>query len=399
MSSRHHDTVPMWSWLFPGLAALLLATQFGGVVSADATPAQLAAAVLLFGAVFAAVHHAEVLALRLGEPFGSILLAVAVTVIEVALIVSILLSGKAGTEAVARDTVFSAVMIVLNGVVGLCLVLGASQHHEQSFQLRGASAALGVLAPLAVLALVLPDYTVRAAGPYYSPVQLVFVAILSLVLYATFVFVQTIRHRDYFLGAAVDELAPLPGEGGRPSGRVSAASAMLLLVALATVVLLAKLLSHPLEDAVAFANLPRTCVGIVIALLVTAAGGACIGARRYREPLAEQPQPGPWFGDREHRVDHPSGGRRIAAHRPPADAWPRQREQHPAPAYPFYHRLNARHRHDHRAAGRGAPSDLRPLPAALRGALTSRYLTQGGISEGKMAPINLKGLLIGMGSD
>jgi Ca2+:H+ antiporter len=149
MSSRHHDTVPLWSWLFPSLAALLLAAKFGGIVSPDAAPAQLVAAILLFGAVFAAVHHAEVVALRLGEPFGSILLAVAVTVIEVGLIVSILLSGVAGTEAVARDTVFSAVIIVLNGVVGLCLVLGASQHREQSFQLQGASAALAVLAPLA----------------------------------------------------------------------------------------------------------------------------------------------------------------------------------------------------------------------------------------------------------
>ncbi len=268
MSSRHGPTVPLWSWLFPGLAALLLATKFGGVVSADAMLVQLAAVVLLFGAVFAAVHHAEVLALRLGEPFGSILLAVAVTVIEVGLIVSILLSGSPGTEAVARDTVFSAVMIVLNGVVGLCLVLGGSQHHEQSFQLQGAAAALGVLAPLAVLALVLPDYTVHAAGPYYSPVQLVFVAVLSLVLYATFVFVQTIRHRDYFLGTTDDESTPLPGESGFPSGRASAASAALLLVALTAVVLLAKLLSHPLEDAIAFTGLPRTCVGIAIALLV-----------------------------------------------------------------------------------------------------------------------------------
>jgi Ca2+:H+ antiporter len=268
MSSRHHDTVPLWSWLFPSLAALLLAAKFGGIVSPDAAPAQLVAAILLFGAVFAAVHHAEVVALRLGEPFGSILLAVAVTVIEVGLIVSILLSGVAGTEAVARDTVFSAVMIVLNGVVGLCLVLGASQHREQSFQLQGASAALAVLAPLAVLALVLPDYTVHATGPYYSPVQLVFVAILSLVLYATFVFVQTIRHRDYFLGVAAEELVPLPDEGGRPSGRVVAASTVFLFVALAAVVLLAKLLSHPLEDAIALTGLPRTFIGIVIALLV-----------------------------------------------------------------------------------------------------------------------------------
>ena len=124
----------MWSWLFPGLAALLLATKFSGVVSSDATLAQLAAAVLLFGAVFAAVHHAEVLALRLGEPFGSILLAVAVTVIEVGLIVSIQLSGIRPARRRSPVTqILSAVMIVLNGVVGLCLVLGASQHQSRAF--------------------------------------------------------------------------------------------------------------------------------------------------------------------------------------------------------------------------------------------------------------------------
>jgi Ca2+:H+ antiporter len=118
-----------------------------------------------------------------------------------------------------------------------------------------------------VLALVLPDYTVHAAGPYYAPVQLVFVAILSLVLYATFVFVQTIRHRDYFLSTTGDE-DPVPGEEDLPSGRACAASAVLLLVALTAVVLLAKVLSHPVEDAIAITGLPRACVGIVIALLV-----------------------------------------------------------------------------------------------------------------------------------
>jgi Ca2+:H+ antiporter len=149
MSNPHHDTVPAWTWLVPALASLLLALKFVHTVSADAVLVQIPVAILLGGAVFAAVHHAEVLALRLGEPFGSILLAVAVTVIEAGLIVSIMLSGVDGGEVVARDTVFLAVMIVLNGIVGLCLVVGASHYREQSFHLHGASAALSVLGSLA----------------------------------------------------------------------------------------------------------------------------------------------------------------------------------------------------------------------------------------------------------
>ena len=129
--------------------------------------------------MFAAVHHAEVLALKLGEPFGSILLAVAVTVIEVALIVSIMFTGAEGSETVARDTVFAAEMIVLNGVVGLCLVLGGRRHFEQTFQLQGASSALAVLGTLAVLALILPNYTLAAAGPSFSATQVLFIGIAS----------------------------------------------------------------------------------------------------------------------------------------------------------------------------------------------------------------------------
>jgi len=268
MSSPHHDTVPTWTWIVPVLASLLLALKFAHVVSADAVLAQIPAAILLGGAVFAAVHHAEVLALRLGEPFGSILLAVAVTVIEVGLIVSIMLSGADGGEAVARDTVFSAVMIVLNGIVGLCLVVGASQYREQSFQLHGASAALSVLGPLAVLALVLPNYTLETPGPYYSPFQLVYVGAISLVLYASFVFVQTVRHRDYFLDIPSDGDGSPDMDPVKPSGRVTAASAVLLLVALASVVLLAKMLSYPLEHAIAAAGLPHGMVGVVIAAIV-----------------------------------------------------------------------------------------------------------------------------------
>jgi Ca2+:H+ antiporter len=268
MASHSYDATPIWGWAAPAGASLLLVLKSSGVVPSDAGLVLILAGLLLGGAVFAAVHHAEVLALRLGEPFGSILLAIAVTIIEVALIVSIMLSGSAGSDAIARDTVFSAVMIVLNGIIGLCLVLGAQRHHEQSFQLHGASAALAVLGTLATFALVLPNYTLTTLGPHYSPVQLSFVGAVSLILYCIFIFVQTIRHRDYFLDNADDETASDNSPHDKPSNKISAISAVLLIVSLVTVVLLAKVLSYPLDRAVAAAGLPQTVVGVVIAAIV-----------------------------------------------------------------------------------------------------------------------------------
>jgi Ca2+:H+ antiporter len=193
------EKMPPWAWVFPALASALLAATVIGLVDAGGTPVLLLDVVLLAGTVFAAVHHAEVVAARVGEPFGSLVLAVAVTVIEVALIVSLILSGGPEKAALARDTVFAAVMIVCNGIVGLCLLAGGARHREQRFQLHGAATALAVLATLATLALVLPNYTLGAPGPVFTGAQLVFVGVVSLTLYGVFVFVQTVRHRDYFL--------------------------------------------------------------------------------------------------------------------------------------------------------------------------------------------------------
>jgi len=268
MTSHSHDATPIWAWAAPAAASLLLVLKFSGIVPSDAWLVLILADLLLGGAVFAAVHHAEVLALRLGEPFGSILLAIAVTAIEVALIVSIMLSGSAGSDAVARDTIFSAVMIVLNGVIGLCLVLGGQRHYEQSFQLQGASAALAVLGTLATFALVLPNYTVTISGPYYSPIQLLTVGAVSLTLYCIFVFIQTIRHRDYFLDKANDDTASGDTPHNKPSNKITAISSVLLIVSLVAVVLLAKVLSYPLAQFVATAGLPQAFVGVVIAAIV-----------------------------------------------------------------------------------------------------------------------------------
>ncbi len=265
MSARH-ASIPAWSWIAPIPAVALLAVGFAGHPAAESA-AYLAAAALLLGfSIFAAVHHAEILALRLGEPFGSILLAVAVTVIEVALIVSIMLSDPNDGPAVARDTVFSAVMIVLNGVVGLCLVAGARRHFEQSFTLQGSVSALAVLGTLAVVTLILPNYTTSASGPAYSTAQLAVVGLVSLVLYGVFVFVQTIRHRDYFLHDAEAG----DGDHERPGKAVARISLGLLLLCLVVVVLLAKALSKPLSEGVDALGLPQALVGVVIAAVVLA---------------------------------------------------------------------------------------------------------------------------------
>lgn len=272
--------MPWWAWALPAGAIVLLGAKFGGLISADATAVLVLAAVLLGGCVFAAVHHAEIIALRVGEPFGSILLAIAVTIIEVALIVSLMLSGSPGAEAFARDTVYSAVMIVLNGVVGLCLVFGGARHHEQTFQVQGAASSLGVLATLATIALVLPNYTRTTAGPLYAPSQLIFVGAVSLCLYGVFLFVQTIRHRAYFLGGeeGADDEA---GHHEMPSLTSTQQSAVLLLVALVAVVLLAKSLSYPLERGIASAGLPQAFVGVVIAAMVLLPEGmAAVAAAR-----------------------------------------------------------------------------------------------------------------------
>jgi Ca2+:H+ antiporter len=259
--------MPVWAWVFPLVAVVLLASKAVGLFPA-AHPLGLAvAAALLGGCVFSAVHHAEIIALRVGEPLGSIILAIAVTIIEVALIVSLMLSASVGSDAYARDTVYSAVMIVLNGVVGLCLVLGGARHHEQSFQVHGAASSLGVLGTLATIALVLPNFTRTTVGPLYAPSQLMFVGMVSLCLYGVFLFVQTVRHRDYFLSDEPDPAADAPHHE-TPTVRATQHSAILLCIALAAVVLLAKILSYPLERGIAAVGLPPAFVGVVIAALV-----------------------------------------------------------------------------------------------------------------------------------
>ena len=259
--------MPWWAWLWPLLACILLAATFAAKFGG--TPVIAAQTVVLTATVFAAVFHAEVVAHRVGEPFGTLVLALAVTVIEVALIVSVMLGGGTGTEALARDTVFAAVMIICNGVVGICLLAGGARHHEQGFQAQGASAALAVLAALVTLTLVLPNFTTSADGPVFSTAQMVFAGIVSLVLYGTFVFVQTVRHRDYFLPDANARIAANEKvHAPPPPNAVALTSFGLLLVSLVAVVGLAKALTPAVDAAVAGFGAPKAVVGIVIAAVV-----------------------------------------------------------------------------------------------------------------------------------
>ncbi|WP_180898034.1 calcium:proton antiporter [Martelella soudanensis] len=269
------SSIPLWSLLLPIAALVWAALEMVGILHETAMLFVLPAVLLLGGSVFASVLHAEVLGARLGEPMGSIILACCVTLIEVALIISIMLSGIEGAEEVARDTVFAAVMIVLNGIIGLCLVRGGRIYHEQTFKLPAASAALAVLGTLSTLAFVLPNFAISGADRQYSWAQLLVISLCCLVLYGVFLFVQTVRHRNYFVdepeAAATDASHGedfFPEHPEKPSARMTAISAVMLPVSLLVVILLAEALSHPLDLAISSAGLPHALVGVVIAALV-----------------------------------------------------------------------------------------------------------------------------------
>lgn len=273
---RWKIALPMWTIICPivGLVILALAaTQDSGIFAAIM-------GVTLISVVLSAVHHAEVVAHRVGEPYGTLILALAITVIEVSLIISIMLTEVGQDSTLARDTVFAAIMLILSGIIGACLFVGGYKYKEQAFIKQGVSAALVTLSAISVLTLVLPNYTTSAAGPVYSNSQLIFVAIISLVLYGSFVAVQTIRHRDYFLpedGTPGDE----DTHAAPPSTATALISLLLLLVALVIVVLLSKKLSPTIESIVVNLGAPKSLVGVIIAAVILLPEGlAAIRAAR-----------------------------------------------------------------------------------------------------------------------
>ncbi len=253
---------------------------FLALVSASAGLPTLVAVGVLGVMVVSAVHHAEVIAHRVGEPFGTLVLALAVTIIEVGLILTLMQAEPEKTAALARDTVFAAVMVIVNLIMGLCLLVGAARHREQRFQRTGIGAALATLTVLTVVTLVLPNYTSSVPGPRYSTTQLAFVAAVSLLLYATFALVQTVRHRDYFLPEGDDEDEP-EIHADPPTAARSWLSLGLLLACLVAVVVLAKNLSPVIAAALAAAGAPAAVLGVIIAALVLSPEGlAAVRAAR-----------------------------------------------------------------------------------------------------------------------
>jgi Ca2+:H+ antiporter len=256
---------------FPVLAiAFVILAPFLGF-DAGAQPPSLsslilsgAMVVIMLGAVFAAVYHADVIAHRVGEPYGTLVLTLAVTIIEVALIESIVLT-PGSSPALARDTVFAVIMIVCNGLVGLCVLWGGLRHHEQEFQASGASVYLSVLGALSILTLVLPNYTATTIGPYFSNPQLVFVSITTVILYVAFLFIQTSRHTDYFRAGDGDAQ---DGNHVYPSSTLVAISVVMLLLALGGVILIAKKFAIILEIGISQIGAPQAVAGIIIAMVV-----------------------------------------------------------------------------------------------------------------------------------
>jgi Ca2+:H+ antiporter len=262
-----HDPMPKSAWMFPALAVLL----FAGVTAAGyefaPSPAGLVFAVvllvILFGTVFAAVHHAEVIAHRIGEPYGTLLLTLAVTIIEVALIATIML-GEKEVPTLARDTVFAVIMIVCNGLVGVCIFIGGLTYREQDFQVSGANVYLSVLFTMATITLILPNYTLTTPGPIYSEAQLEVVGVITILLYGVFLYTQTRRHRDYF----VRDDAGLGDDAEPISIGMLGIDLALLLVSLIGVILLAKKFSLVVDAATAAIGAPPAFAGVVVALLI-----------------------------------------------------------------------------------------------------------------------------------
>jgi Ca2+:H+ antiporter len=211
------------------------------------------------------VRHAEALAERLGEPYGTLVLTLAITGIEVIMIAAIMYTGK-GNSTLARDAMMAVVMIVLNGMLGLSLIVGGLRYREQAYNLQGASSFLAVIMPLAVLGLIQPNFTVTTPGPVYSPVQATFLSLMSLVLYGVFLGMQTSRHREYFISPG----EPAEGASHSPGHSVGSASfhAVMLFVYIVPFVALSKQIGAPINHAISVLRAPPELAGLLISVLI-----------------------------------------------------------------------------------------------------------------------------------
>ncbi|MBC6491522.1 calcium:proton antiporter [Flavihumibacter stibioxidans] len=265
-----------WTSIIPALAWLL---YFSGLIQTSDI-FQIVASILLILSVMSSVHHSEIIAHRVGEPFGTIILAISITVIEVSIIISLMVSGGDDSVSLARDTVYSATMLILNGIVGACLFIGGLKHHEQTFSKHSVTIALVSLVSIVIFTLVFPTFTKSIEGPFYTTPQLIFVSITCLIIYSFFLFAQTTRHREYFLSEGEEKNE----HSGKISNGVFYISLVFLVASLGIVVLLAKTLSPTIETIVTSYNLPKTLVGVIIAAIILLPEGlaAIIAARKNK---------------------------------------------------------------------------------------------------------------------
>ena len=275
--------------IIAGVGTLLIFYTFGGGWMADlSNPIKFAAIfawlfIVMLCLAFRAVHHAEAIAERLGEPLGTIILTLAVICIEVALVATVMVTGG-GTPTLARDTMFAVVMLVLNGMVGLNLLLGGIKHHEQQYDLRGANAYLSVIVPLAVLGLILPRFTPSAPGGDVSTLTGVFLAITSAGLYGVFLLIQTGSHQAYF--REPDSAAPPTTPVHHHANLPTPMHFVLLFASLLPIVLLSKKLAILVDFGVAKLNAPAALGGLVVATLVLTPEGVAA----FKSTLANQLQ-------------------------------------------------------------------------------------------------------------
>ncbi|MDQ1165450.1 calcium:proton antiporter [Flavobacterium sp. SORGH_AS_0622] len=267
-----------WTIIIPILSWVLF---FSGLVD-NSSIFQIIASILLILSVMSAVHHSEIIAERVGEPYGTIILAISITVIEVSIIVSLMISEGSEAASLARDTVYAATMLILNGIIGLCLLIGSIKHYEQNFSTSSVTIGLVSLISIIVFTLVFPTFTESVHGSYYSKPQLIFASIACLVIYGSFLFAQTKGYRQYFLtNGGDDEAKTHPIE---INNKTFYTSMVFLLVSLGIVVLLAKTLSPTIETIIIGYNLPKSLVGVIIAIIILLpeAIAAIIAARKNR---------------------------------------------------------------------------------------------------------------------
>ena len=262
-----------WTIIFPIISVIF---YFSGIIDNNAIT-QIIGGALLIASVLSAVHHAEVVAHKVGEPFGTIILAICITILEVSLIVSLMLAGGESAMTYARDTVFAAIMLILNGIIGICIWIGGVKYREQFLSRSSATTSLVSLTAILILTIILPNFTTTQAGPFYSVSQLIFVAIASLIIYSTFLMVQTVRHRSYFIAGCDEQQA----EADPPSNQTTFISLIFLIICLGVVVFMAKSLSPVIEGIVADLGAPQALVGVIIAAVVLLPEGiAAIRAAR-----------------------------------------------------------------------------------------------------------------------